>query len=55
MDPEEPAILYNVACAYALLGERDRSIDCLANTTLGSIRLTELSAQTSRKVAPAAI
>jgi len=29
MDPEEPAVLYNVACAYALLGERDRSIDCL--------------------------
>ena len=29
MDPEEPAILYNVACAYALLGETDRSIDSL--------------------------
>ena len=29
MDPEEPAVLYNVACAYALLGEGDRSIDCL--------------------------
>lgn len=29
MDPEEPAVLYNVACAYALLGERDRSIDSL--------------------------
>ena len=30
MEPEEPAILYNVACAYALLGERDRSIDLLS-------------------------
>jgi len=29
MDPEEPAVLYNVACAYALLGEGDKSIDCL--------------------------
>ena len=29
MDPEEPAILYNVACAYALLKETDKAIDCL--------------------------
>ncbi len=29
MDPEEPSVLYNVACAYALLGEIDKSIDCL--------------------------
>ena len=30
MEPEEPTILYNVACAYSLLGETDRSIDCLS-------------------------
>ena len=29
MDPEEPSVLYNVACVYALLGETDTSIDCL--------------------------
>jgi tetratricopeptide (TPR) repeat protein len=29
MAPEEAAILYNVACAYALLGEMDKSIDFL--------------------------
>ena len=29
MDPEEPAILYNVACSYALLKEPDKSVDCL--------------------------
>ena len=29
MAPEEAAILYNVACTYALLNEIDKSIDCL--------------------------
>jgi adenylate cyclase len=29
MDPEEPSVLYNVACNYALLGETDKAIDCL--------------------------
>jgi adenylate cyclase len=29
MDPEEAAVLYNVSCAYALLGETDKSLDCL--------------------------
>jgi serine/threonine protein kinase/Flp pilus assembly protein TadD len=29
MDPEEPSVLYNVACAYALLGEIDTALDCL--------------------------
>ena len=29
MDPEEASILYNVSCAYALLGETDKSLDCL--------------------------
>lgn len=30
MDPEEPSVLYNVACDYALLGATDKAIDCLA-------------------------
>jgi TolB-like protein/Flp pilus assembly protein TadD len=29
MDPEEPATLYNVSCTYALVGEAEKSIDCL--------------------------
>ena len=29
MDPEDPGILYNVACAYALLGRTDDAIVCL--------------------------
>jgi TolB-like protein/Flp pilus assembly protein TadD len=29
MDPEEPSVLYNVACDYALLGATDKAIDCL--------------------------
>ena len=32
MDPEEPQVLYNVGCAYALLGRADDAIDCLART-----------------------
>ena len=27
--PEEPSVLYNVAFAYALLGELDKCLDCL--------------------------
>jgi non-specific serine/threonine protein kinase len=29
MDPEEPSILYNVACVYSLQGRVDQAIDCL--------------------------
>lgn len=29
MDPQEAAVLYNVACTYALLNETDKAIDCL--------------------------
>ena len=29
IDPDDPSVLYNVACTYALLGEADRAIDCL--------------------------
>jgi len=29
MDPEEPSVLYNVACNYALLGEAEKGLDCL--------------------------
>jgi adenylate cyclase len=32
MDPEEPQVLYNVACVYALQGLPEKAIDCLART-----------------------
>jgi non-specific serine/threonine protein kinase len=32
MDPEEPQVLYNVACVYALLGRADEAIERLAET-----------------------
>jgi adenylate cyclase len=30
INPQESEILYNVACTYALLGEGERALDCLA-------------------------
>jgi non-specific serine/threonine protein kinase len=32
MDPDEPQVLYNVGCAFALLGRTDESLSCLAKT-----------------------
>ena len=29
MDPEEPSVLYNVACNYALLKETEKALDCI--------------------------
>ena len=29
MDPEEPSVLYNVACNYALLNETEKALTCL--------------------------
>ena len=29
LEPEEPRILYNVACVFALLSESDKAISCL--------------------------
>jgi serine/threonine protein kinase/cytochrome c-type biogenesis protein CcmH/NrfG len=29
MDPDEAFVLYNISCAYVLLGETDKSMDCL--------------------------
>jgi adenylate cyclase len=29
MDPEEPSVLYNVACNYALLNEKEKALDCI--------------------------
>ncbi|HEY7684685.1 MAG TPA: tetratricopeptide repeat protein [Gemmatimonadales bacterium] len=31
MEPDDSAVLYNVACVYALLGLKDSAIDCLEN------------------------
>ncbi len=32
LDPDEPQVLYNVACVYALLDREEQAIDCLART-----------------------
>ena len=32
IDPDDPAILYNVACAHAGLGNADRALECLEST-----------------------
>lgn len=32
MDPDEPQVLYNVGCTFALLGHTEKSLDCLAAT-----------------------
>jgi len=32
LDPEEPQVLYNVACVFALQGMPERAVDCLAQT-----------------------
>ncbi len=29
MDPEEPSVLYNVACNYALMNEIEKALDCI--------------------------
>jgi adenylate cyclase len=29
IDPEESTILYNVACTYSVLGEKEKSLECL--------------------------
>jgi serine/threonine protein kinase/Flp pilus assembly protein TadD len=33
MDPEEPTILYNVACIYAILGQTEQALTSLQNAT----------------------
>jgi adenylate cyclase len=34
IDPTDPAVLYNVACAYSQLGLIDQALDCLDQATL---------------------
>src|SRR2546426_7665824 len=34
LDPDDAAVLYNVACAYAQLGLVDKALDCLERGTL---------------------
>ncbi|HEV2495553.1 MAG TPA: protein kinase [Terriglobia bacterium] len=32
IDPDDPGILYNVACVYSILGESEKAVDCLENS-----------------------
>ena len=34
LEPDEPSVLYNVACAYALGGEHERAMDLLERAVL---------------------
>jgi serine/threonine protein kinase/tetratricopeptide (TPR) repeat protein len=34
LDPHDPAVLYNLACAYSQLGLTDRALDCLEKASL---------------------
>jgi adenylate cyclase len=34
LDPHDPAVLYNLACAYSQLGLVDRALDCLEKASL---------------------
>ncbi len=34
LDPDDPAVLYNVACTYSQLGLVDKALDCLEKATL---------------------
>lgn len=35
IDPEDPGVSYNVACLFALEGERDRALECLEDAVEG--------------------
>ena len=34
MDPDEPMVLYNVACVYALMGQTDEALTCLEKAVM---------------------
>lgn len=37
MDPDDPMILYNVACVYSVARELDRALDCLEKSVAGGM------------------
>lgn len=41
MDPEQVPVLYNAACTYAILGEKDKALDCLEQALRQGFRDTE--------------
>jgi tetratricopeptide (TPR) repeat protein len=38
IDPEEPMVLYNVACVYSLAGEADQALQCLETAVRSGLR-----------------
>ena len=42
IDPEEPAVLYNVACSYALAGKSDESISYLSKAVQRGVPMDQL-------------
>ena len=43
IDGENPDTLYNVACGYALVGEKERSLDCLERASMRGMANTGTS------------
>jgi adenylate cyclase len=41
IDGENPDTLYNVACGYALVGEKDRALDCLERASMRGMAIAE--------------
>ncbi len=41
IDGENPDTLYNVACGFALIGEADRSLDCLERASMRGMAIAE--------------
>ena len=37
-DPEDPGVLYNVTCIYALLGQSEEAVDCLEKAVNNGLR-----------------
>ncbi len=41
IDPENPSVLYNVACTYAQIGEIEQAIDCLEQSIASGMKQVE--------------
>jgi tetratricopeptide (TPR) repeat protein len=41
LEPEEPMLVYNIGCIYALAGERDAALDCLERAAFSGLSQRE--------------
>jgi serine/threonine protein kinase/Flp pilus assembly protein TadD len=47
IDPDEPMLLYNIACIYCLAGRKDEALDCLERAAVGGAAQREWLAHDS--------